>query len=305
MAVALRAQSMPSQSDVQAPQTTTFCELAQQPATYNKKLIRVTAFITYGFEDFQLTDPNCPGLTYQFSVWVMYGGKAESGAVYCCPGEGGNESRQKGLSVDGIEIPLVDDLVFKQFNELVRKERDTTVRGTFVGRFFAGEKQNYGGPTFWGGYGHLSCCSLFAIERVEAFEPHTAQDVDYTAEGGWNEPEGCKNASVGYPRHVSITYNAAEARQVIEEQRRADSGERRWAYSDPHRVVVESIGSIYKQDKPVLKQLKTTHTRVVFRWKYGNKSIVFVATRPYWLSFYSKTGSPIWVSTTIKEATCR
>ncbi len=47
-----------------------------------------------------------------------------------------------------------------------------------VGRFFSGEKQTVNGSTFWGGAGHLSCGSLFVIQRVEWFEPHTLEVME-------------------------------------------------------------------------------------------------------------------------------
>ena len=285
------------------PREITNCDLSRNPAAYNHELVRLSAFVTHGFEDFHFVDPTCntPG----FSLWVMYGGKAETDTAYCCPGEAGAKTRPEPLSIEGIQIPLDDDDVFKRFTNLLTKEWDTTVRLTAVGRFFSGEKQTVNGKTSWGGAGHLDCCSLFVIQRVESFEPHTRNDLDYTSEAGWYEKEGCKYGSLHYPKHVSIAYPDGEVEQAIAEQRKADAGEAAWAFTDPQRVAIDSLKEFYPGQIPVLKSVKITPVRHVFRWKNGKNQVVIVVTRPYWLSFYSASGSVVWVSTMVKEADCK
>jgi hypothetical protein len=260
--------------------------------------------MTYGFENFQLAEPNCASPPEHFSIWVMYGGKALSGAIYCCPGEGGEDTRSKPLTIDGTEVPLVEDSTYHALRELLGKEEDTTVRVTVVGTFLSGLKQTIGGTTRWGGYGHLGCCSLFVIQKVEKFEPHIRDDLDYTAEAGFYEEEGCDWDGMSHLRHVSITYEGAD--EAISEQALADSGERAWAFVDPLRVALESLKLFYDKEAPRLRNVKNTKTRQVFRWKKGKKiMVVVVVIRPYWLSYYSKSGSVAWVATTIKEAECR
>jgi len=78
------------------PHEVTYCELSRDPAAYNHEVVRLTAFVTHGFEDFHVVEPNCP--TQDFSVWLMYGGKAESNTIYCCPGEAGRETRSDFLT---------------------------------------------------------------------------------------------------------------------------------------------------------------------------------------------------------------
>jgi hypothetical protein len=299
------AQSVEPSSDAAVePRSVTYCDLAKDPATYNRELVRLTAFVTHGFEDFHIAEPNCPNPPEHFCIWVMYGGKAESNTVYCCPGEASRETRPEALTVERIQVPLVSDVVFQQFTDLLKKEEDTTVRVTVLGRFFSGKKQTVNGPTFWGGYGHLGCCSLFVIQRVESFEPHTRSDVDYTAEAGWYEKEGCKSDGGRWLRHVSIPYSDGAAAQAIAEQELADSGVEAWAFSDPQRVAIESLKPFYGDRVPTLRNVKQAPARHVFQWMDGKKSVVVVVTRPYWLSFYSKSGSVAWVSTTIKETDC-
>jgi len=285
------------------PRNVRYCDLANDPFAYNHEVVRVTAFVTHGFEDFQLAEPNCVHHPPHFSIWVTFGGKAESNTVYCCPGESGPEARSEPLIVEGVEIPLISDTVFQRFSDLLRKQRDTTVRVTVVGRFFSGQNQTIGGSTFLRGFGHMGCCSLFVIQRVEWFDPHTRSAVDYTSEAGWYEKEGCKSGSLRYLRHISISY-LDETEEAIAEQRLVDSGVQRWALNDPQQVALESLKPFYKGQIPVLHSVRKTPARQVFRWRNGAKSVVIVVTRPYWLSFYANASAVAWVSTTIKEADC-
>jgi hypothetical protein len=298
----LAAQSVQDSSVAAQPRNATYCEIAKDPKVYNHEFVRLSAFLTHGFEDFGLAEPNCPAPPVHFSIWVMYGGKAESNTAYCCPGETGGEQRSEPLVVEGIKTPLESDAMFQQFTDLLKRERDTTVRVTVVGRFFSGKKLAINGSTYWRGFGHLGCCSLFVIQRVERFEPHTRSDLDYTSEAGWYEKEGCKASSFRWVRHISISDGTAE--QAIGEQRLADGGAQAWAFDDPRRVAVESLKPYYKDQVPTLREITKSPERQVFSWRNGKKSIAIVVIRPYWLSFYASGSAVAWVSTTIKEADC-
>ena len=101
----------------------------------------------------------------------MYGGDLESGTIYCCPGEGRKDAKKGNLEVEGIQVPLSKDSVLRQFLTMLKKKSPTKVRATLVGVFFSGEKREYKGHTYWEGYGHMGCCSLLAIQRVQSVEP--------------------------------------------------------------------------------------------------------------------------------------
>ena len=301
----LAAQSAPSPTPdpKQEARNVSVCDIAKDPATFNHQLIRVTAFVSHAFEDFTLADPSCGAESRNFHIWLMYGSKTQSNTVYCCPGEGGAGPRSKPLSVEDIPIPLVSDSTFADFTELLRKEHDTTVRATLVGRFFAGEKETIRESTDWRGYGHMGCCSLLAIQRVEAFEPHTRTDLDYTADAGWYEPGGCSDGGMRNLRQVSLSFGD-HIQQTIAEQRFADGGERAWAFVDPKRVAIESLRVRPDQKMPVLQQIRSTSSRQVFRWKHGKNATIIVVIRPYWLSYFAKGNAVAWVSATIIEAEC-
>src|SRR2546423_8120550 len=76
---------IPGLSSVQRPSTEpekiSLCQLKSDPAKYNHKLIKVTGFISHGFEVFSISDPDCPAWP---GVWLEYGGTRASGTVYCC-----------------------------------------------------------------------------------------------------------------------------------------------------------------------------------------------------------------------------
>ncbi len=131
-----------------APREVTYCQLSRDPAAYNHSLVRLTAFVTHGFEDFHLADPSCA--TQGFSVWVMYGGKAQSDTVYCCPGEGAAKTRSEPLTFEGLQIPLVDDSTFQQFAALLKKEQDTTVRVTALREILLGREADREWPHLLG-----------------------------------------------------------------------------------------------------------------------------------------------------------
>jgi hypothetical protein len=149
------------------PLKISLCQLKSDPKTYDHKLIEVTGFVSHGFEDFTLFDPACeswPG------VWLEYGGTVNSGTIYCC-GVTAGSSRPQPLVVEGVSVPLVQDDRFKQFDKLILSGPDSVVHVTIMGRFFSGELINAPNGSFWGGYGHMGCCSLLAIQQITFVDP--------------------------------------------------------------------------------------------------------------------------------------
>jgi hypothetical protein len=278
------------------------CAVAAYPGDANHRLFRLTAFVSHGFEDFSLWYPGCTDEP-RTTIWVAYGGTKDSNTVYCCPGEPGDESRSKILRIDGIENPLIDNKVFEGFTELIDTERDTTVKATFVGRFFSGKKQTVNGTTSWGGFGHFGCCSLFVIEQVESFEPHIRKDIDYSASGQPYENLGCEVDSYeDLPLGLTA---AARPNQLISQQRAADLGSRAWAFDDPKQVAIEALLPFTDKRVPNQTLVKQTNGREIFRWRHDKTAITVIVAKPYWLSFYAKGTSVAWVATSIVRAHCR
>src|SRR5882724_3076220 len=124
------------------------CGLKSDPGKFDHKLIEVTGFISHGFEDFALFDPNCPAWPH---VWLEYGGTNASGTMYCC-GVTAERTRPKQVSVEDIPINLVNDEKFQEFDKLIQRRPDSVVHATMVGRFFAGRKQKLATGSYWMGY---------------------------------------------------------------------------------------------------------------------------------------------------------
>jgi hypothetical protein len=151
-------------SDGPAPtgQKVSVCALQADPAAYDHKMIDVRAVVSHGFEDFTLSDPACEPRS---RIWLEYGGLVDSDTEYCCGVKAGTP-RGTALVVEGIATRLIDDALFRRFDAAVRVRRHVSFGVHLIGRFFAGQKQRTPKGDFWGGYGHLGCCSLLVIEQV-------------------------------------------------------------------------------------------------------------------------------------------
>jgi hypothetical protein len=281
------------------PERVTPCELKSDPAKYNQKLIEITGFVSHGFEDFTIFDPDCSSWP---SVWLEYGGTAASGTMYCC-GVTASRTRQKQLEVENLPISLVADEQFLLFDKLLQRRPDSVVHATLVGRFFAGAQQKYPGGTSWGGYGHMGCCSLLAIQQVKSVDPQDREDLDYRASA--DQPDITK-AGCGYRFLTDI----GPSNEIIQFQRRADSGERSWSFDDPQQVAREGLARLLKIDGNSINRINETSKtqgRVIYVWRptRGGASYMVVVSRPYLLSFYAKDAKRVaWVITAAYELSC-
>jgi hypothetical protein len=167
--------ALPGRADVRS---VTFCDLIAKPQEYDREVVEVVAFVSHGFEDFTLFDPRCSSEMPR--VWLEYGGTFSSGTIYCC-GIGDERVREAPLVVDDVVTTIVDDRTLRQFDRLVQRAPDSIVHATLRGHFFAGEKRDLPGGTFWTGYGHFGLYSLFVIEQVVAVDAHDLRNVDYRA----------------------------------------------------------------------------------------------------------------------------
>lgn len=287
----------------QEPEKVSVCRLREDPGAFNHKLIEVTGFVSHGFEDFGLFDPACAAWP---QIWLEYGGLVSSDTVYCC-GPTASQRRPRPLVVEGVEVSLVKDEPFRMFDAMMLRRRYTLLHATLVGRFFAGERQQWPGGTFWGGYGHLGCCSLLAIQRVVSVDPQDRDDLDYGSSMDYPDVqrEGC-----GYDSLPDYTPPDERLANLLAEQRQADEGERAWAFEDPRRVASDGLVKLSKLDEGALTNLRETGRkggRVVFRLirGEGEKSYMVVVNRPYLLSFYAKDPKRVaWVVYAVYETSC-
>lgn len=216
------------------------CALGKNPGQYDHLLITVHSHLTLGFEDFSLAPEDCPDGRDHGWVWLELGADSGPATIYCC----GDHTRSKGVDVkvDGISVPLRQDVFLEQMFRLLRVARMKTPAGrpcyeckyfrvsaTLTGRFFAGRRTEYSeGHPFYGGYGHMGCCSLFVIQEVS----------NVTAE----------RTKIPIGGKFSCTHNVWQWTQEgtpeqIVEQRAAKSGEEDWRVDDMERVAVAAIRS--------------------------------------------------------------
>lgn len=281
------------------PLKISLCQLKGDPKAYNHKLVEVTGFVSHGFEDFTLFDPACESWP---DVWLEFGGTVKSGTMYCC-GVTAERSRPQPLVVEGITIDLVEDEPLKQFDKLILSGPSSVGRATIRGRFFAGELITTQVRSFWGGYGHMGCCSLLAIQQIVSVDPHESTELDYGAET--DEPDLNKECT-GY----EILNEIPNWKLSIKAQERADLGQEEWAFSDPQRVASEGLARLLKLGNPATIELKQTHQRqgrFIYWWRPKGKTVRYmvVVSRPYMLSFYAKDPKRVaWVLTGAYKTSC-
>ena len=286
------------QTPAEAAVKVSVCELKNDPAKYNRKLVEVTGFVSHGFEDFGLFDPTCAEWP---QTWLDYGGAKESNTMYCC-GVTSGQVRPKQISVEGISIPLIDDDQFKAFDQVIRTGGDTLVRATIVGRYFAGRQTKYPNGTVWGGYGHMGCCTLLMIQQVLSIDPRNRDDLDYRA-----SPDQPSMKNVSCIKDLGDDWRFSEA---LKSQQAAESGDRAWAMDDPQRVAIERVAKELKINPDEVKNLTIAGKhpgRFVYMWKPTNRrsSYMVVVSRPYVLSFYARDPKKIsWVSIAAYQIGC-
>ena len=281
------------------PPRISVCQLKSDPLAYNHKLVEVTGFVSHGFENSHIFDPSCDSWP---NPWLEYGGTKAIGTIYCC-GDTAERSRPEPPIVEGITLDLVEDARLKEFDKLISSGPDSVVHATIVGRFFAGELITTQVSSFWGGYGHMGCCSLFAIQQIVSVAPRESKELDYGAEP--DQPELTKEC----PSYGFVT-DFPNGNLSIKAQERADLGQEEWAFTNPKRVASEGLAKLIKlsdASKIELKQTRQRQGRIIYWWRPKGKTTRYmvVVSRPYMLSFYAKDPKRVaWVVIGAYEASC-
>ena len=286
------------------PEKLTACQLKNDPASYNHKLVEVTGFVSHDFEDFTMFDPTCPSWP---AIWLEYGGKAKSGTMYCC-GVTADRHRPNEMKVEDIPIPLTDNEQFREFDKLIqppfRSDRHgAIVHATLVGRFFSGRQIKYPKGTYWGGYGHMGCCSLMAIQEVKSIDPQDRDDLDYGASA--DQPDIDKTRC-GYRFLTPIQPTS----DLIKAQQDADLGGHDWVFDDPQRVASSALAHCSKIEESSITGVKETRKaqgRYVYEWTPAGKAATYmvVVSRPYLLSFYAHDPKRVaWVVSAAYLSSC-
>ena len=290
---------------------TTPCELAADPAAYDRKFVTVRSPVLIEFEGSGF-DVNCKNGDSN-GIWITFGGDVEMPIVYCC----GDHTRKKGVtvSVEGIEVPLRKDDEFKRFFRLLTAERKTAPTGvpcfydcyqnrvtaTLTGQFFAGEARNRpsdGKVSYWG-YGHMGCCSLFVIQRVS--------EVD-------SEPTGipigdnfdCQHQTLQLPidHSVIIAKQKAVLNRMVDQPVIEEVGEkliRERMRNKHHQFEVGDNSTDY--EGKFEHEKKSTYMWLA-KDKLTSYSVAF--ERFDWLSRYaSKIEDRIWTAVKVERSECK
>lgn len=288
----------------EGPTRVTVCQLNNDPSAYNHQLVEVSGFVSHAFEDFTLFDPACPSWP---GVWLEYGGRSKSGTMYCC-GVTADRHRPKELVIEDISIPLLKNELFEQFDRAIQPpfrsgRHGAIVHATLVGRFFAGKHIQYGKGKLWGGYGHMGCCTLLAIQEIKAADTENRSDLDYGASA--DQPDitekGCGSRDL-----LPIEQTAA----LMQWQQEADSGKRAWAFDDPQQVASDALARLVEIDRALLKSvrlIREAQGRKVYEWRVagGTETYMVVVSRPYWLSFYSHDPKRVaWAAVAAYKSSC-
>jgi hypothetical protein len=274
---------------------TVLCEVARNPPVFDGKILRLHAYLSRGFEDSTLHDAACPeeALTnmgdptgWPTEIWAEFADQMDYRKV-------------KGFA------PIANDERLRQFRSLLlqRSRAHEMTAATMVGTFYAGTAIDIKGrpATRFRGYGHMGCCSLFVISRIEAVETRYPNDLNY-ASVNWSigMPEGCYSEQMlGLPTNRTIRswqkdaddgrdYWHYDPRQTAENQlRMVRSGSRaagRTELISPKKSRLKPPG-----DQPpteTLTEMASTPNLKRYEWEESDRitRFVIVVSRPYWLA---------------------
>jgi hypothetical protein len=152
------------------PQEVSFCDLANNPKSFDGKMIRVRGSVSDEFEDFTLFAEGCHT---QQGIWLTFGGDVPSTVISTV----NDNFRKPGtdLKVNGVSYGVEKDESFRRFYVLIAARHGDKasyrVTATLTGPFFAGgEEKLPDGGVAYSGYGHVGCCSLLVITKVSDVE---------------------------------------------------------------------------------------------------------------------------------------
>jgi hypothetical protein len=299
IAIALLAVTI---SRADEPVRVTVCQLKKDPVAYNHKVVEVTGFVTHAARNFTVYDPTCPSWP---AIWLEYGGSINSGTVACCKTLS-DRRRPQPLVIENIPLPLTDNQLFKDFDKAIQPpfragQSGAIEHATLIGTFFAGQQMETATEHYWGGYGHMGCCSLLAIQEVKQADTERRADLDY---GESNEKLDLPDPDCTLRTLLPDEQNAA----LMQAQHDADSGTRAWALTDPARVAADALSRLTKKKLLTVADLKLTRdsvARKTYQWASKNKTYTVVVSRPYWLSYYAHDPKQVaWVAVAAYETSC-
>ncbi|MGH9795776.1 MAG: hypothetical protein ACRD5G_13470 [Candidatus Acidiferrales bacterium] len=207
------------------------CDIAKSRSAFDRRFLRIDAYISRGFEDSGLHDPSCA----EEAVGNMRQAQVEPPRIWV---EFADEARHERVS--GFP-PLLQDEPLRQLRALLleRGRAGQMTRAILIGTFYAGKQYRIQGNSFWGGHGHMGCCSLFVVSRVESVVTSYSDTLNYSW-ADWNTalPQGCySGCMLGLPTNDTMRRWQEEAAQ----------GQDAWRY-DPDQVAQNHLTRIKRGD---------------------------------------------------------
>jgi hypothetical protein len=243
-----------------------------------------------------LHDPNCP----DEALVNMWEAPTPIPRIWIDWGSSAGYWRVQGYA------PFVNDEQAQTFEAVLRERQQVggMTRATMVGTFYAGEPfKTKDNQTIWRGHGHLGCCSLFVLSRVEDVQADYSEKLSYFwADWHVGMAEGCAwEQMVGLPTNQTIrawqqTANTGQddwrydplraandhfQRLIAGEYRGKTGGRTEQVWPKPKykiKVVEPTPGD------PLVETLAKPHLRR-FEWRSpdGATRYIIVVSRPYWL----------------------
>jgi len=154
----------------EAPLKLGICDLANNPKSFDGKMIQVRGTLMVQFEDFSLVGGNCEK---QQGIWLTFGGDVPG--IVASTVNDFYRKRGMDIKVNGISYGIKKDENFRRLYALIAARHGGKpafrVTATLTGEFFAGnERKLPNGQIDFAGYGHLGCCALFVITEVSEVE---------------------------------------------------------------------------------------------------------------------------------------
>jgi len=155
------------------------CDIRSDPALFDKQVVKARGIINLSFEDFTFTSKGCDADT---QIWLVFGGDVSAPAVSTV--NDNNRTPGTEFQLNGVRYPITKDDSLRKFLALLTTSTRAgksvyEVTATLSGTFLAGEKAKAAndGHTYFRDYGHLGCCSLLIISKVEDVESSPPADL--------------------------------------------------------------------------------------------------------------------------------
>lgn len=302
----------------------TVCQLESSPKDYDRKQVRVDAYLSARFEGLSLGDPSCADEDYSnqphsdvgpHSIWWEYA---------------------DGAAHEGVTgyLPLEDNGPLHHLMELLYQRDGQMPRAVLIGTFYEAKPPEPQTPehplSFLRGFGHGGCCHLFVISRVESVETLYSPDLDYSQ--GWDArlPNACYAfQGTGVPTNAELRawqkaaigqtndwrYDPIKvAQQELQELKFGNPADSQGPYYETHPASVYDSNAQREppappDPRPTETLLETESLPYRKTYEYIEKDrksrwIVMVA-RPYWLEELAGSAEKvIWAPVTSAEVQC-